>query len=393
MSDQRRNFGTRAQWASVQHDSPNSDVVIPIHHSVNFAYDDIDEWFDIARGKKPGYIYSRNRNPTVRALELTMRELDDAEEAVSFSTGMAAISNTLSTLLAPGDRVVAIKDTYGGTNKIFLEFLPRAGVDVALCDTLDFDGIEAEIRRGCKVLYLETPTNPVLKVVDIARLAGAAHERGAIVIVDNTFATPINQQPLALGADLAVYSATKYLNGHSDAMGGILCGPRKLVNAVHHYREINGASLHANPAYMILRGLKTLELRMQRHNENAGRIAEFLHGHDKVETVFYPGLPDHPNHDIARRQMDGFGGMISFSLKGGFDKVREMLPLLRYAHNAASLGSVSTLAGPPRATSHVELTAEERKAMGIPESLIRYSTGIENVEDLLADLDGALARL
>jgi cystathionine gamma-synthase len=393
MSGQRRNFSTRALWAADQHDSPARDVVTPIHHSVNFAYDDIDEWFDVARGGKPGYIYSRNSNPTVRALELTMRELDDAGEAISFSTGMAAISNTLFTLLAPGDRVVAIKDAYGGTNKLFLEFLPRSKIDVSLCDTLDADAIEAEIRKGCKVLYLETPTNPVLKIVDIARLARAAHEQGAVVIVDNTFATPINQRPMELGADLVVYSATKYLNGHSDAMGGILCGPRKLVNAVHHYREINGAALHAGPAYMILRGLKTLELRIQRHNENAGRIAEFLHRHHKVETVFYPGLPDHPNHAIAKTQMYGFGGMLSFALKGGFDKVREMLPLLRYAHNAASLGSVSTLAGPPMAASHVELTAREREAMGIPESLIRYSTGIENVEDLIADLDNALARL
>lgn len=393
MSDQRKGFGTRALWAARQQEPATRDVVTPIHHSVNFAYDDIDEWFDVAQGRRPGYIYSRNNNPTVRALELTMRELDDAEEAISFSTGMAAISNTLFTLLAPGERVVAIKDTYGGTNKLFLEFLPRAQVDVALCDTLDSDAIEAEIRKGCKVLYLETPTNPVLKIVDITRLAKAAHEQGAVVIVDNTFATPINQRPLELGADLAVYSATKYLNGHSDAMGGILCGPRELVNAVHHYREINGAALHAGPAYMILRGLKTLELRIQRHNESAGRIAEFLNRHDKVETVFYPGLPEHPNHAIARRQMDGFGGMLSFALKGGFDKVREMLSLLHYAHNAASLGSVSTLVGPPMATSHVELTAGERGAMGIPESLIRYSTGIENVEDLIEDLENALARL
>lgn len=393
MKDRQKNFSTRALWAGFQHDSPNKDVVTPIHHSVTFGYHDIDEWFDVALDKKPGYIYSRNKNPTVRALELTMRALDDAEEAISFSTGMAAISNTLFTFLAPGDRVVAIKDTYGGTNKIFLEFLPRSQVDVALCDTLDFTAIEAEIRKGCKVLYLETPTNPVLKIVDIERLAAVAHEQGAIVIVDNTFATPVNQRPLELGADLVVYSATKYLNGHSDAMGGILCGSRELVDQVYHYREINGASLHANTAYMILRGLKTLELRIQRHNDNAQQVAEFLQQHDKVEAVYYPGLVDHPNHDIARKQMHGFGGMLSFALKGGFDKVRQMLPLMQYAHNAASLGSVSTLVGPPRVTSHVELTEAERAAMGIPESLIRYSTGIENIGDLLADLEQALAKL
>lgn len=393
MTTKDRRFGTQLLWAGELHESSDKDVALPIHHSVTFAYDDIDEWFDVATGKRPGYIYSRNMNPTVRPLEVTMSALEGAEEAISFSTGMAAISNTLFTFLAPGDRVVAIKDTYGGTNKIFLEFLPRMQVDVALCDTLDFDGIEAEVRKGCKVLYLETPTNPVLKIVDIARLAKVAHEQGAIVIVDNTFATPINQRPLELGADLVVYSATKYLNGHSDAMGGILCGPVDLVDAVFHYREINGAALHANSAYMILRGLKTLELRIQRHNENAMKVARFLKQHDKVETVFYPGLEDHPNHDIAKWQMSGFGGMLSFSLKGGFDRVKRLLPLLRYAHSAASLGSVSTLVGPPRVTSHVELTAEERAAMGIPESLIRYSAGIENAEDLIEDLSNALDEL
>ena len=391
MTDQSKRFGTRALWAAHEPGSGEKDVALPIHHSVNFAYEDVDEWFEVAVGKRPGHIYSRNTNPTVRPLELTMRALDDAEECISFSTGMAAISNTLFTLLEPGDRVVAIKDTYGGTNKIFLEFLPRNNVEVALCDTLDFEEIEAEIRKGCKVLYLETPTNPVLKVVDIERLARVAHEHRGIVIVDNTFATPVNQRPLELGADLVVYSATKYLNGHSDALGGILSGAKELVDRVFHYREINGAALHANSAYMILRGLKTLELRIQRHNESAQKIAEFLHDHDRVEAVYYPGLPDHPNHDIARRQMDGFGGMLSFALPGDFDQVRKLLPRLQYSHNAASLGSVATLVGPPRVTSHVELSMEERRAMGIPESLIRYSVGIENVEDLLADLDSGLS--
>ena len=393
MQEKDKRFSTQALWAAHQPGGNNTDVALPIHHSVSYAYHDMDEWFDVALGKKPGHIYSRNTNPTVRPLEQTMCALDGAEECISFSTGMAAISNTLFTLLGPGDRVVAIKDTYGGTNKIFLEFLPKINVDVALCDTLDFEGIEAAISKGCKVLYLETPTNPTLKVVDIERLARAAHQQGGIVIVDNTFATPVNQLPLSLGADLVLYSATKYLNGHSDAMGGILSGARELVDQVFHYREINGAALHAHSAYMILRGLKTLELRIQRHNENAQQVAEFLHGHEKVESVFYPGLPDHPNHDIARRQMRGFGGMLSFALPGDFEQVKRLLPRLHFSHNAASLGSVSTLVGPPKVTSHVELTPEERKAMGIPESLVRYSVGIENVEDLLEDLEQGLAAL
>lgn len=319
--------------------------------------------------------------------------MDGGEEATSFSTGMAAISNTLLALLGPGDRVVTIKDTYGGTNKIFIEFLPNINVDVCLCDTADYDLIEREIANGCKVVYLESPTNPTLKVLDIARLAKCAHAHGAIVIVDNTFATPINQTPLSLGADIVVYSATKYLNGHSDVMGGLAVGRKDLIDTIFHYREITGATLHPQSAYMILRGMKTLELRMQRHNENGMKVAEFLSTHPKIDKVFYPGLTTHPGHDVAKKQMKAFGGMLSFSVKGGFDNVIVLLESLRYAHKAASLGSVGTLVGPPKTTSHVELTQEERLAAGIPESLIRYSAGVEDSADLIEDLSQALDKI
>ncbi|MGH7481281.1 MAG: aminotransferase class I/II-fold pyridoxal phosphate-dependent enzyme, partial [Longimicrobiales bacterium] len=305
--------------------------------------------------------------------------------------GMAAISNTLFAQLSPGDRVVSIRDTYGGTNRIFAEFLPRFGVDVALCDTADHAAIEAEIGRGCDVLYLESPTNPTLKVLDIARLAARAHEVGAAVVVDNTFATPINQRPLELGADLVVHSATKYLGGHSDAMGGVVVGDRDRVERIFHFREINGASLDAHSAFLLTRGIKTLELRVARQNENAQSVAEFLADHPAVEQAFYPGLPDHPHHDVARRQMRGFGGVLAFSLNGGIDALRALLGRLRLAHRAASLGSVATLIGPPAMTSHVELSEAERAELGIPETLVRYAVGIENGEDLIADLRGALA--
>lgn len=383
--------GTEAVWGGEMDLFSEGSVVVPVYQSVCFGYDDMEEWFQTALGNREGHIYSRNTNPTVAVLEEKIRQFDGAEAATSFSTGMAAISNTLFALLSPGERVVAVKDTYGGSNKVFIEFLPRQKVDVTLCDTLDFDAIEAEVAKGCKVLYLESPTNPTLKVVDIERLAKAAHKVGAIVVVDNTFGTPINQKPLALGADVVVYSATKYINGHSDVMGGLVSGRKDLVQAVFHYREITGATLHAQSAYMILRGMKTLELRMQRHNENGMKVATFLSTHPKIESVFYPGLASHPGHDIAARQMTGFGGMMSFTVKGGFDAVVTVLENLKFAHKAASLGSVGTLAGPPKVTSHVELTAEERAAAGIPENLIRYSCGIENAEDLIADLDQALA--
>jgi cystathionine gamma-synthase len=391
MSNQRQpGLGTQSVWAGEEKNLWWGATQVPVVHSVAFGYADVDGWQDAALGRSPGHIYSRNTNPTVFAFEEKVRLLEGAEAATSFASGMAAISNTLFTLLSPGDRVVSVKDTYGGTNKLFLEFLPRFQIKVELCDTTDHEKIEAAIARGCRVLYLETPTNPTLKVVDIARLTRAAHRVGATVVADNTFATPINQNPLALGVDLVLHSATKYLGGHADALGGVLCGSKELVARIYHYREITGAALDPMAAYLLLRGMKTLHLRIRQQNESASQIARFLAAHPRVTKVFYPGLESHEHHEVAKRQMRGFGGMLSFMLKGGFDAVRAFLPRLRYAHLAANLGAVETIAGPPATTSHVECTPEERAAMGIPEGLIRYSVGIEETEDLISDLQQAL---
>ncbi|HUG98469.1 MAG TPA: cystathionine gamma-synthase family protein [Gammaproteobacteria bacterium] len=384
---------TRCVWGGEPAHLPEGVTVMPVFHGVTFAYDNFEEWAAVGRGERSGHIYSRNTNPTVQLFEDKLRALEGAEDATSFATGMAAISNTLFTLLSPGDRVVAIKDTYGGTNKLFIEFLPRFGVEVQLCETTEHEAIEAQLARGCRVLYLESPTNPTLKVVDLQRLAGAAHAAGATVVVDNTFATPINQRPLALGADLVLHSATKFLGGHSDAMGGVVCGSRELVRRIYHFREINGASLDPMSAFLLSRGLKTLALRVERQNRNAQAVAEYLAGHPRVRQVYYPGLPGHPGHAIAQRQMSGYGGVLAFSLAGGFEAMRQFVEALQLAHRAASLGSVGTLVGPPATTSHVELSAQERAAAGIPESLVRYSVGIENAQDLIADLEQALARI
>jgi cystathionine gamma-synthase len=385
--------GTRAVWGGEGKSTWEGATQVPVTHSVSFGYRSIDEWLDVAQSRKAGHIYSRNTNPTVRAFEEKVRRLEGAEAATSFASGMGAVSNVLFTLLSPGDRVVSLRDTYGGTSKLFLEFLPRFGVEAVLCETTNHEAIEAEVAKSCKVLYLESPTNPTLKVVDLARLAGAAHKVGATVVVDNTFATPINQNPLELGADLVLHSATKFLGGHADALGGVLCGPAELVQQVYHFREINGACLQGESAYLLLRGMKTLHLRVARQNESAMRVAQFLAARPEVEQVFYPGLPSHEHHDVAVRQMRGFGGVLSFSLKGGFPAVKKMLPRLRYAHMAANLGAVETLVGVPATTSHVECTAEEMAALGIPEGLIRYSAGIEDCEDLIADLTAALKGL
>ncbi len=364
---------------------------VPIVYSAAFGYDDVDGWVDSALGRAEGHIYSRNTNPTVAAFEEKVRILEGAAAATSFSTGMAAVSNTLLALLAPGDRVVSVKDTYGGTNQMFVDFLPRIGVRVTLCDTTDFEQIEAAIAEGCTLVYLESPTNPTLKVMDIARLSAAAQEAGAIVVADNTFATPINQNPLALGADLVLHSATKFLGGHADVLGGVLCGSPELIGKVYHYREITGASLDPMAAYLLVRSIKTLALRVGRQNENAMTIARWLERQPAVEAVNYPGLENHLHHDVAARQMRGYGGMLSFSLEGGFEAVKRVLSRLRLAHLAANLGAVETLAGVPATTSHVECTLEEREAMGIPEGLIRYSVGIEDAGDLIADLEQALS--
>jgi cystathionine gamma-synthase len=384
---------TQAVWAAESGPFPYGAAVMPIVTAATFAYEDLDTWQSVALQQRAGHIYSRNSNPTLEVLEKKIAVLDGTEAAAGFSTGMAAISSTFFALLSPGDRVVSIKDSYGGTNVLFEHFLPRFSIEARLCDTTDFDEIESELARGCNLLYLETPTNPTLKVIDIERLCRAAKRHGTIVVTDNTFATPMNQLPAVLGSDLVVYSATKFLAGHSDVLGGLLSGRADLVKKVHHFREISGATLHADAAYSILRGMKTLALRMARHNANAQTIAEHLAGHPKVANVFYPGLVNHPGHAIARRQMKGFGGVLSFVPRGDFANLRTVLNSLQLAQRAAHLGGVATTAGPPSVTSHVELTAEERARAGIPETLIRYSVGIEDSEDLIADLDRALASI
>jgi cystathionine gamma-synthase len=382
--------GTLAVWAG-EEDRVRHATQVPVFHSVAFGYRDLNQWLEVALGRQPGHIYSRNTNPTVAVFEEKVRRLEGAEAATSAASGMAAISAALFALLKPGDRVVSVRDTYGGTTRIFTEFLPRFGIQVALCDTTDHEAIEAEIAAGCRLLYLESPTNPTCKVTDLARLAAAGRSVGAICIVDNTFATPINQNPLQLGADLVLHSATKYLGGHADALGGVVCGRRELVEKIFHFREINGAALDPMAAYLLLRGMKTLHLRVRQQNASALAVARFLEVHPAVDQVFYPGLESHPGHPIARRQMSGFGGMLSFMLADNrLEAVGAFLARLRYAHAAANLGAVETIVGPPATTSHVECSAEERAAMGIPEGLIRYSTGIEDPGDLLADLEQAL---
>jgi cystathionine gamma-synthase len=384
---------TRSIYLGSTVDPSTRALVPPIVANSAYAYSDVGTWQAAALGRAEGHIYSRNTNPTTDLFEKKMALLEGAESATSFATGMAAINTTLFALLNPKQRVISVKDAYGATYLHFTQILPRFGIECEVCETEDHEAIERAIHDGCSVLYLETPTNPTLKVLDLARLIDAAHAAGALVIVDNTFATPINQNPIVLGADVVIHSATKFLCGHGDVLGGVACGKKDVIGAIFRYRELTGPSLNAHDAYFLLRSIRTLGLRVQRHNENAMTVAKFLENQTKVERVYYPGLESHPGHDTARKQMKGFGGVLSFELKGGFEAVKQFLPGLRYAYMAANLGQIETIVGPPATTSHVECTEEERAAAGIPEGLIRYSVGIEDIDDLLDDLNQALKDL
>ena len=384
---------TRTLYSKKCIDPQTRALIPPIVANAAFAYEDVESRRAVALQKREGHIYSRNTNPTTNLLEYRIAELEGTEKATSFATGMAAISTTLFALLRPGKRVVSVKDAYGATYLHFTDILPQFNIDCEVLDTENHEAIEAAVEQGCDVLYLETPTNPMLKVLDLERLISAAKKAGAITIVDNTFATPINQNPITLGADVVLHSATKFICGHGDVLGGVVCGNKEIIETIFRYRELTGPSLNAHDAYFLLRSLRTLGLRVQRHNENALAVASFLENQPQVERVYYPGLESNKGHEIAKRQMSGFGGVLSFELKGGYEAVTRFLPKLNYAYLAANLGQIETIVGPPSTTSHVECTEEERAAAGVPEGLIRYSVGIEDIDDLRTDLQQALNRL
>jgi len=382
---------TLAVWAGEDESLVQGATQVPVVYSAAYGYPDVDEWLAVALGRKPGHIYSRNTNPTVRAFEEKLRLLEGAEASIAFASGMAAVSNTLFALLSPGDRVVSVKDSYGGTNRIFLDFLPRFGIEVELCDTTDHEQIEAAVAKGCSLLYLETPTNPTLKVVDIARLAIAGHAAGAAVVVDNTFATPINQNPLALGADIALHSATKYLGGHHDLTAGVVCASDALAERIWATHITVGSVLSPMDAWLLLRGLRTLAVRIERINRNALAVASFLEAHPAIERVWYPGLQSHPQHELARRQMTGFGAVIAFAVRGGYQETSRFVSRLTLPAQAVSLGGVDTLAVHTASMWAGTMNDAQMEAAGIAPNLVRMSVGIEHPDDLAADLGRALA--
>jgi methionine-gamma-lyase len=384
-----RGFQTRAIHGGAVRDGLRA-VTFPIYESSTFRFDTVAEGAALGADRGEGWYYTRWGNPTTRLFEERVALLEGGEDALATGSGMGAISTAVLSVLEPGAHVVAPRAVYQATSELFRLVAPREGVEVTFIDGMDVEAYERALRPITRLLYIETPNNPLLQVGDIAAIVALARRIGAVTIADNTFASPFNQRPLELGADLVVHSATKYLGGHADVTAGVIVGSRERIAAARRLFRILGPVLDPMAAWLLLRGLKTLGVRVERHNHNAMRLAEFLAGHPQVAAVHYPGLPTHPRHGVAARQMRGFGGMLSFEVRGGYDAGVRCAEALRTCLLAVSLGGVETLVAHPASTTSVGIPKAERERAGITDGLIRVSVGIEDVEDLIADFDQAL---
>lgn len=365
-------------------------VIAPVYMTATYQFDCCDDLIDVVRNHS-GYIYSRWDNPSVVAVEKALADLEGFDHALGFSSGMAAIATALLAHVRSGDRVVATRELYGGTVELMDALLPNLGVAVTYVNCWKTDAILSEIDKGLAVLYLESPTNPLLRVVDIPPLAEAAHAQGARVMLDATFASPVNQHPVAWGVDVVIHSGTKYLGGHHDITTGFACCDAPTFDRIWNLRKILGGIMDPMSAFLTLRGLQTLALRIRQHNENAALIARFLESHPKIAAVHYPGLPSHPDHEIAKLRMTGFGGMLSFEVASDFEGTKRVLDRLQKIKLATSLGGVTSLANQPITNTHAALSPQARQKAGVGENLVRLSVGIETAQTLIQDLDQALA--
>ncbi|MEI4272036.1 cystathionine gamma-synthase [Klenkia sp. LSe6-5] len=374
-------FSTRAIHDGQEPDPTTGAVAVPLHLTSTYKQDGVG-------GLRSGYEYSRSANPTRTALQEALASLEQGATGLAFASGLAAEDALLRTVLVPGDHLVIPIDAYGGTFRLISKVLQRWGVEHTPVDLSDLDAVRAAFRPSTKLVWCETPTNPLLGIADIAALAQLAHEHGALLAVDNTFASPYLQQPLTLGADVVVHSTTKYLGGHSDVVGGALvAADAELGERLAFHQNAMGAVAGPFDAWLVLRGIKTLGVRMDRHQANAAKVAEFLVGHPAVSTVLYPGLPTHPGHEVAARQMSGFGGMLSFRLRAGEEAALAVCERAQVFTLAESLGGVESLVEHPHRMTHASVAGS---ALEVPADLVRLSVGIEDVEDLLADLDQML---
>ena len=371
-------------------------LAMPIYQTSTFIFDSAEQGGRRFALEEAGYIYTRLGNPTTTVLENKIAALEEGEAAVATSSGMGAISSTLWTVLKAGDHVVTDKTLYGCTFALMCHGLTRFGIEVTFVDTSNLDEVKNAMKENTRVVYLETPANPNLKIVDLEALSKLAHTNpNTLVIVDNTFATPYMQKPLKLGADIVVHSVTKYINGHGDVIAGLVVTNKELADQIRFVglKDMTGAVLGPQDAYYIIRGMKTFEIRMERHCANAKKVVEFLNKHPKIEKVYYPGLETHPGYEIAKKQMKDFGAMISFELKGGFEAGKTLLNNLKLCSLAVSLGDTETLIQHPASMTHSPYTKEEREAAGITDGLVRLSVGLENVEDIIADLEQGLEKI
>jgi cystathionine gamma-synthase len=381
VSATRHGFETLAIHAGQEPDPSTGSVVVPIYQTSTFKQDGVG-------GLRRGYEYSRSANPTRDALQECLAALEAGSHGLAFASGLAAEDCLLRTVLVPGDHIVVPDDAYGGSYRLFAKVLSRWGVETTTVHLSDLAAVRAALRPTTKMLWCETPTNPLLGISDVAALAGLAHDAGALLVVDNTFASPYLQQPLALGADAVVHSTTKYLGGHSDVIGGALVvDDAELAERLAFHQNAMGAVPGPFDCWLVLRGVKTLGVRMDRHCANAERVAEMLLAHRAVDRVYYPGLPDHPGHEVAAKQMRGFGGMVSFSLHGGEEAALRVCERAEVFLLGESLGGVESLIEHPTRMTHASVTGSP---LEVPSTLVRLSVGIESVEDLLADLAQAL---
>ena len=393
MADQGRGFTTRAMRTEVDLGDAKP-VSVPIYQTATYAFDDPEALAEtIRQGKDAGFVYSRWHNPTRAALEEVIADLERAERAVSFSSGMAAITTVLASLLRAGDHVVSSPGLYGGSFSVMRKLLPRWGIEATLAASHRTEDMAEAIRAGTKVCYIEAIGNPSMQVPDLEALAAVCRERDVRLVVDNTFPSPYLCNPLTLGADVVVHSSTKYIGGHHDLTGGVAAGSHDLLEAVRETSIELGGIAGPVDAWLALRGVQTLALRMERHCSNADALARMLEGHEKVSGVWYPGLPSHPDHDVARRILPrGASGMLSFEVAGGLEAGRRFQESLEVALVGPSLGGVHTLATHPPTVTHTQMSAEERRAQGITDGLIRVSVGIEDPEDVLEDFERALEK-
>lgn len=372
-------------------------LATPIYQTSTFVFKNVEEGAKRFLGEEEGYIYSRLSNPTLTVAEEKVAILENGEKVLATSSGMGAISATLWTLLKAGDHVLADKTLYGCTYAYISHGLTKFGVEVDFVDMSDLEEVKIKLKDNTKVIYLETPANPNLKIVDIQKISELSHNKNSNikVVVDNTFATPFCQKPLLLGADIVVHSATKYLNGHGDVIAGFVVGSQEMINDIRTVglKDMTGAVLGPNEAFLIIRGLKTFEIRMQKHCENAMKVAEFLEQNEKVEKVYYPGLKTHVGYEVAVKQMQAFGGILAFEVKGGLEAGKKLLNNLEMITIAVSLGDAETLIQHPASMTHSPYTKEERELAGITDGLIRLSVGLENVEDIILDLEKAFLKI